>query len=121
MLFADSGGFAFNLVVFDSRALDRRAFTLVGFVGFRASRFRMVDANSADAGENPGGTSLALRASAPPTMSSSAMTTNVMNSELVTRRGPTVKRVSGAIAMWISIPGRYSSSLSRSSRIADVF
>ncbi len=37
------------------------------------------------------------------------MTTNVMSMELVTLTGPTVKRVSGAIAMWISIPGRYSS------------
>ena len=42
------------------------------------------------------------------------MTTNIMNSELVTRTGPTVKSVSGAIAMWISIPGRYSSFLSNS-------
>ena len=57
------------------------------------------------------GTSFALRAIAAPTIKSSPMTTNIMNRELVTLMGPTVKRVSGAIAMWISIPGRYSSSL----------
>ena len=55
------------------------------------------------------GNELALRAIAAPTIKSSPMTTNVMNREFVTLMGPTVKRVSGAIAMWISIRGRYSS------------
>ena len=39
------------------------------------------------------------------------MTRNIVNIELVTWTGPTVKSVSGAIEMWISIPGRYSSFL----------
>jgi hypothetical protein len=45
---------------------------------------------------------------------SSPMTMNIVNIELVTGTGPTMKRVSAAIEMWISIPGRYSSYLSLS-------
>jgi hypothetical protein len=72
---------------------------------------RKVAATSKRLCQRPG-TSLALRAIAAPTISSSPMTTKVMNREFVTLTGPTVKRVSGAIAMWISIRGRYSSCLS---------